>query len=151
MKHFGIFGLITALFALSSCATAKYVSVEDDMNNEWVGRRHSEIVREFGAPDRETSDGKNGTILVYESITRSYRTDEDTHFGYFDPDYTTTISENRSYIHFFIEGNGVCYLVKTNHVKREGKGPTGVELFSYSTWGLGLAIPIILALFAFSG
>ena len=64
MKHSGILGLLTALATLSSCATAKYVSVEDDMNNEWVGRRHSEIVREFGAPDRETSDGKNGTIKV---------------------------------------------------------------------------------------
>ena len=150
MKNFGIFGLLTALLALSSCATAKYVSIENDMNNEWVGKRHYDIVTEFGAPDRETSDGKNGTILVYETITRSYRTDEDTHFGYFDPDYTTTISENRSYIHFFIEGNGICYLVKTNHLKREGKGPTSTQILHYSIWGTALGLAIILPLFAFS-
>lgn len=142
MKNFTILAFCIAIFALNSCGTASYVSIEEDLNNEWVGKSHSDIVRAFGAPNRETSDGNVGIILVYEDRQTVYKTKEDTHFGHFDPDYTTTVSENCSYKHFFIGNDGLCYLVKSNITERRGKGILLPEAFVYGIWGLGILLPI---------
>ncbi|MCR5549141.1 MAG: hypothetical protein K6F25_10380 [Bacteroidales bacterium] len=115
---FGIIcGLVLAAVSLSSCAPAGYISKEAEFNNAWVGKTHQEIVAAYGAPTREVTDGKDGTILVYEEFSTSvygpaypYR-----HYpwgGWYGHDvYTRT---NRDYADFFINGEGTCYLVRSN-------------------------------------
>ena len=82
-----------------------------------MGKTHQEIVAAYGAPTREVTDGKDGTILVYEEFSTSvygpaypYR-----HYpwgGWYGHDvYTRT---NRDYADFFINGEGTCYLVRSN-------------------------------------
>jgi len=105
---FGIIcGLVLAAVSLSSCAPAGYISKEAEFNNAWVGKTHQEIVAAYGAPTREVTDGKDGTILVYEEFSTSvygpaypYR-----HYpwgGWYGHDvYTRT---NRDYADFFING-----------------------------------------------
>jgi hypothetical protein len=53
-----------ALFAFCGCAT----TVENDMST-WVGRTEAQVVAAWGAPTRTASDGKDGTILVYDLPT----------------------------------------------------------------------------------
>ncbi len=118
MKHTGKLFLIMAAMTLmlSSCATLRTASIsaEQEYNETWIGRTHSEIVMAYGAPDRVESDGSDGQILVYEELTTKYDTDIDPHFGMFRPDYTTWVSKERSYAHFFLHADGRCYLVRSN-------------------------------------
>ena len=93
--------------------------MEAEYNVEWQGKRYSEIVMHFGAPDRVEYDGMNGQILVYEKYTTVTTTDVDTHFGRFDPDYTTKVRTDKDYIHFFLDENDICYLVKSNEKRTD--------------------------------
>ena len=86
-----IISILIISFLASSCSLLRYRSLEEEYNKVWTGRSYAEIVEEFGAPDRIVPDGKDGNIAVV-----------DTHFGYFDPDYTTTVSSDKIYKQFFI-------------------------------------------------
>ena len=68
-----IITLMTAAMMLCSCATVKYIPMEEEYNREWINRSYSEIVMEYGAPDRVEYDGKDGSILVYEKFTTTER------------------------------------------------------------------------------
>jgi hypothetical protein len=82
---------------------------------EWVGRSHADIVRNFGAPTREVSDGADGVILVYESFYTTHETD---HLG---STITTTSEEHRNYKEFSIGTDEICYEVRTNEKMADGK------------------------------
>jgi hypothetical protein len=97
-----IISILIISFLASSCSLLRYRSLEEEYNKVWTGRSYAEIVEEFGAPDRIVPDGKDGNIAVYEKFTTTTLTDVDTHFGYFDPDYTTTVSSDKIYKQFFI-------------------------------------------------
>ena len=84
-----IISLTAIVLCLGSCSLTRTIPMEAEYNVEWQGKRYSEIVMHFGAPDRVEYDGMNGQILVYENFTAVTTTDVDTHFGRFDPDYTT--------------------------------------------------------------
>ena len=108
-----IASILAAILVLSSCSA--YRSLFDSntttgteyYNTTYRGQTHSQIVREFGAPDREVSDGADGYILVYETVSTSSRVDS---MGYVDHDV------NVSYLQFFIDGSGTCYNVRTNRL-----------------------------------
>lgn len=105
--------ILVAVLALSSCSAYRALFDGDNTsgteyyNTTYRGQTHSQIVREFGAPDREVSDGADGYILVYERVSTSSRVDS---MGYIDNDV------NVSYVQFFIDGSGICYNVKTNRL-----------------------------------
>ena len=88
--------ILAVLLAATSCSTTRYVSSEPSLKAEWVGRSHADIVRNFGAPTREVSDGADGVILVYESFYTTHETD---HLG---STITTTSEEHRNYKEFSI-------------------------------------------------
>lgn len=115
--------MAVAAVALTSCATLNNVrtSAEQEYNETWIGKSHAEIVMAYGAPDRIESDGSDGQILVFEKFSKRYDTDVDTHFGMFDPECTTRVSEEKSYVHFFLRADGTCYLVRTNQLMPNGK------------------------------
>ena len=110
-----IFFLMLTLLSAASCSIPRFVPIESSLQEQWPGRTHAEIIREFGAPDREISDGADGMVLVYERTTTTTRTEE------FMERYTTTIEENRVFKEFYIDAAGICYNVRSNESVREDK------------------------------
>ena len=56
--------LLAAVLIFSSCSILKVSSVEQEYNEVWKGKSYTDIVMEFGAPDRVESDGDAGKILI---------------------------------------------------------------------------------------
>lgn len=138
---------------LCACSTTREVRVkepEPSFDSIWRGKTHGEIVRTFGAPTREASDGKDGTILVYENINEITTSDIDTHFGMFDPDVTTTRRTNRTFKEFFIDKDGICYLARTNipsaqQERRNTRMLLGITLGPVVTVGIFGSIAAIIS------
>ncbi len=53
---------------MTSCGTARRLeqlpTEEEELTQRWAGKEYSDIVQEYGEPDRVTSDGKAGSLLV---------------------------------------------------------------------------------------
>jgi hypothetical protein len=96
------------------------------MEAEWTGRTHADIVRHFGAPTREVSDGADGLILVYEEVTTVHETSTS------GSTITTETKENRKFKEFSLGADGKCYGVRTNE-----KIADGIEPYP---WGTGMLI-----------
>ena len=118
---------MSCLFMSCTVTRTYTVSKENDYQKAFVGASHNEIVSAFGAPDRQTSDGAGGTILIYEKTTTQTTSDSQAtayNVNYYNRTYTpgvhsnSTTTQNTSYVHIFIDQDGVCYNVKTNHQKR---------------------------------
>lgn len=120
------FMIAASLF--TSCATTQtyQVSMLSEYTNMFVGKSHKEIVSALGAPDRQTTDGGGGTILIYEQTTTTSTSNSVAaayNVNYFTKTYTpgvntsTSTSTNTSFVHIYIDESGVCYNVKTNHQK----------------------------------
>ena len=114
MKRYIIL-LAAALLCAVSCSVPRYISSEPGLQDEWILRSHAEIVRSFGAPSREVSDGADGQILVYEDYYTTHDTDE------FMGDYTTTSQEFRNFKEFYINKEGICYDVRSNETIQSGR------------------------------
>ena len=131
--------IITILFCailLSSCSLIRFQPLELEYQKEWTGKSYSEIVREFGAPDRVEYDGLDGSILIYEEYESTTSTDVDTHFGRFDPDYTTTVTTDKKYTQFFIDSSNTCYLVKSNKTQIDQKSLKNAQITLGVTGGV---------------
>ena len=64
----GLTGLtLLAGLLLSGCAGMSASRTE--MMQSWVGKHESELIKSWGPPQQEKSDGKGGRILVYSQIT----------------------------------------------------------------------------------
>ena len=104
MKHFLL--LLSALALLTACGPSRRVSAADGTAT-WEGRTTSEIIRAMGDPDRIDTDGKGGSILVYETAP-----------DYSSPDYDILAPEAsaspRRYANFYLDEEGRCYRVDTN-------------------------------------
>lgn len=114
MKRYLIL-LIAAILAAVSCTTARYVPSEPHLNAEWVGRSHADIVRNFGVPSREASDGADGIILVYEEMYTTLETEE------FMSTLTTTSKNHRTFKEFALDADGTCVHVRSNEEMVDGK------------------------------
>ena len=93
-----------------SCNTIQYVSLQDDYNAQYNGKTHSEIIELLGPPDRTTSDGKGGEILIYE--VRSQQ-------GDYSDSGSVNLTESKKQTCYFVDENKVCYNVTTDDVKEE--------------------------------
>lgn len=153
MKHCLLLcGLVAALFALSSCSTTRYVSVEGEYNDMWRGHTYAEVIKAYGAPDRETADGAGGIILIYERTTVTTSTTSD---GYYRPYYyypwgptlRTTTSTEKDYVHFYIDKEDKCYQVKTNQVKPDGTQVDTGQTIAAATIGTALGVALICSIF----
>ena len=104
MKHFILF--LAALALLTACGSSRRVSAAVG-TDPWLGRDTEEILDRMGKPDRIDPDGKDGSILVYESAP-----------DYSSPDYDILAPEAsvrpRRYANFYLDSEGVCYRVDTN-------------------------------------
>ena len=135
--------LLAAVMALSSCSTAvKYISLEQSYNDQWAGRSHADIVAEFGAPDRVESDGLNGSILVYETITTVSEVREK-----YSGVYNRTEKSEKEFTHFFIGEDSRCYTVKSNKVEVDQDSVKRAKRVFWTSYGIG-AGALILAFIA---
>ena len=66
MKRIILF--LAVILSAVSCTTYRYVSATPDLQSAWIGKTHADVVRAYGAPTRECSDGADGYILIYESL-----------------------------------------------------------------------------------
>ncbi|MBP5567068.1 MAG: hypothetical protein J6X57_06270 [Bacteroidales bacterium] len=105
--------LLASILLITGCATynaannGQIASGTEYYNSLYQGQSHEQIVKDFGAPDREVSDGADGYILVYEKYYSTSRYDS---MGYVDREV------DKSYIQFFIDKQGICYNVMTNRL-----------------------------------
>lgn len=117
--------LITlAVFAMTislvSCYTYetvtkyRYESAQDDYNRRYRGYTRSQIINDYGAPDRIVSIDGSSVILVYEKFSSSISRPVDP-LGLGLGSYTET--KNRIYTEFYIDNNSICYNVRTNRIK----------------------------------
>ena len=98
IKYVVITFLIVVLF--NSCAEWKSMMTDAKSQTRWIGRTANDIIMTYGAPDREASDGSDGTIIIYED---------------FETVRKSSVKSNvRYYIEFFIDSQKVCYHVRTN-------------------------------------
>ena len=117
------------IVGLTSCVT--YISLEPEANRYWVDRSRAELISTYGAPDRETSDGMGGVILIYEQTETTVDTysNVDPGFGfvydglygfYYDMleppmrTYSTRTETRTDYAHFYINPENRVYKVVTN-------------------------------------
>lgn len=143
--------LATAMLGLCSCSSTRYVSAQPEIEAAWTGKTYAEIVQANGAPGRETSDGADGVILVYENV-RSFA---DTYAYNYGPYYgwgrgtnlNTEIRNQTDYIHFFIGADNVCYKVKTNLLKADGTEINTGATVAASIGGALTATLILLTIF----
>ena len=111
--------MLAMSISLVSCYTYetvtkyRYESAQDDYNRKYRGYTKSQIINDFGAPNRIVPIEGSSVILVYEK----YITDISQPF---DPrglgigSYRET--KNRIFEEFYIDSNSKCYNVKTNKV-----------------------------------
>ena len=87
----------------------KYTPLEPALKENLVGLTYAQIIRVYGAPNREMPDGTGGKILIYENY---YANSFTNYYG----DYysSTTTSQNRTYKEIYVNGSGVCYNVRSN-------------------------------------
>ena len=133
-KRYLIILLGSILFLLNACGpTTKTVSMEAEYANIYVGRTYNEILLALGAPDRETSDGADGKILIYEetvayTVTKATKENVNTYSGTYVPGSRSQTTTSSSYLHLFINKDRICYNLKTNHTKVVNTKPSKQEL-----------------------
>ena len=139
--------IVVCMFSLTSCWVNKQVVTNPpkymgNVYKKMEGKSKNYILQSLSAPDKITSDGNGGEILVYEkkttitnttaAATSSSYTNSAVVSGYdiyygnpaavgasktksgYDYASQTVTSEKKTYIHFFINSYGKCYRVNTN-------------------------------------
>lgn len=138
--------LLFAVLAFSSCSTAvKYISLEQSYNDQWVGRSHADIVTTYGAPDRVESDGLDGKILVYETITMVSESREK-----FSGVYDNVSKSEKEFTHFFVGADNRCYTVKTNLVEADPESVRKSKRVFWTSYGVGCGVLFVLLLLPLS-
>ena len=87
--------VITSVMCLMtvSCRTTSMVSMQPEMEQQWIGRSYADVVDSLGKPEREVSDLQDGKILVYEAGS----------------------------IRLYMNSESFCYAVRTNKQRKETK------------------------------
>lgn len=107
MSRNRFFILLAVLLSAVSCSASRRVSQQTSPLS-WRGRSALEIIDRMGDPARIEEDGRNGSILIYES-TPDY---DDPRYDILDPD---SGSASRRYARFYLDQEGECYQVDANH------------------------------------
>ena len=138
MKHFVL--LLLAVATVTACGTSRRVSATGGTPS-WEGRTAEEILDKMGDPSRIDTDGKGGSILVYESSP-----------DYSSPDYDILAPEAsaapRRYANFYLDQEGFCYRVDTNRnlpaPSRYDRPSVSAEFWLDLLWSLPLLTVLVL-------
>ena len=115
--------ILIATTLLSSCGTQSKVqdiSCYDEYCQRYIGKSHKQLISDLGAPNRETSDGDGGTIIIYETKTEHHQLGSSgllSGSGLINIDTSGTTTSSVSFLHLYIDSEGVCYNVATNHMR----------------------------------
>ena len=88
--------LAAIVCGLVSCLSMKY--------NKWVGKNQTELIRQYGPPDRTASDGGSGKVLVYYDKTTTTARYDPTRLG--GENYLETSQPS---VNFFVDQSGRIY------------------------------------------
>jgi hypothetical protein len=136
MKHFILF--LAALALLTACGSSRQISAAVG-TDPWLGRDTEEILDRMGTPDRIDPDGKDGSILVYESAP-----------DYSSPDYDILAPEAevrpRRYAHFYLDDEGRCYRVDANRTLPAPYSVFRSEVLAEFWLDLLLSLPVLTIL-----
>ena len=118
------FLILSTILVLASCSVTRKVTTAPAQ--PWVGSTTEDIIKTMGDPSRIDSDGKGGSIIVYESAP-----------NYDDPDYDILDPEAskrpRQYARFYLDNEGICYQVDTNRPLPAAPSASPVRV-GYSVW-----------------
>ena len=84
IKYVVISFLIVVLF--NSCAEWKSMMTDAKSQTRWIGRTANDIIMTYGAPDREASDGSDGTIIIYEDFETVRKSSVKSNVRYYHPE-----------------------------------------------------------------
>ena len=128
--------ILSCSILLMSCYATQYVSMQDDYKAQYNGKTHAEIIELLGPPDRTTSDGKGGEVLIYEAKSQQG--------GYSEG--SVSLTESKKQTCFFVDENKVCYNVTTDDVKQEIVRNKGISIGGFVFLGfLGVLLIVIAA------
>lgn len=114
MATFAVSTSLVSCYTYETVTKYRYESAQDDYNRVYRGYTKSQIINEFGAPDRIVPIEGSSVILVYENYTSSIQPPIDP-WGLGIGSYTET--RNRIFEEFYIDSNSRCYNVRTNKIK----------------------------------
>ena len=96
--------IITTIIFTACEATSKAMA-------SWIGHNKSELYQKMGPPERVTSDGSDGSILIYESYVNSGQQPGQVYNnGYGGVNYTTP--QQNGYLRqrmFYVHSDGIIY------------------------------------------
>lgn len=107
MKLFRLVALVTAATVVIGCASLQPGKVMDS----WMGSKAQELILSWGPPTRSTSDGADGTILIYE-YDRKMGQIPGRAVRNSDGSVSYTAPQSNSYVAtrmFWVHANGVIY------------------------------------------
>ena len=109
-----------------------------ELRQQFYGKSKKDIINQYGPPTRETSDGGDGTILIYEDKGSFTTTTYDEYHTYYNT------KSNDKYKWFYFDSKGKCTLVKSNCITKD------VSEFNFAGPFILflLTVPPLIALFA---
>ena len=116
--------LILSVLVLASCSVTRKVTTAPAQ--PWVGSTTEDIIKTMGDPSRIDSDGKGGSIIVYESAPNY----DDPNYDILDPEAS---KQHRQYARFYPDNEGICYQVDTNRPLPAAPSASPVRV-GYSVW-----------------
>lgn len=129
---------------MTSCYTTQNVLLSSqELRERYNGKTRQEIIQMMGPPTRVTTDGGDGSILVYEEYvgsTTKVTSTKVTDNNYISR-YNTTSQENYSW--FYMDSKGVCTNVKSNCLTKRAKAyneKATVVLVTMSILTVGLTV-----------
>ena len=129
-----IFLILSAVLVLTSCSVTRRVTTAPAQ--PWVGSTTEDIIKTMGDPSRIDSDGKGGSIIVYESAPNY----DDPNYDILDPEAS---KQHRQYARFYLDNEGICYQVDTNRPLPAAPSASPVRV-GYSVWFDWLVMGLLL-------
>lgn len=109
---------LAVCFLMTSCYTTQNVLLSSqELKERYIGKTGKEIIQMMGPPTRETTDGGDGSILIYEANAGSKT--KVTHNEYLNTTYYNTTQNPDNYSWFYLDSKGVCTYVKTNSLTKQ--------------------------------
>ena len=132
---FRLFILVAVALCAVSCYVQKEYLDEPQYSEQYLGLSYGDIIDLLGPPERTTSDGRGGTILIYEDVTTTSK-------GYMDSDGgRMTSKRDVQYLHLYVSDSDSCYRVRTRFTRPELN--LGLTLSTVGLGALALLIPIL--------
>ncbi len=128
--------VLSSMFLLTSCFTTKAI-YDGNVHESAIGKTKNQILRMYGVPDREATDGEGGSILIYEKHyqTTSSQAIAGTNSGAYGESYSNSYGSvagavgksvssargfsrtttDKEYLNIFLNKKGVVYDYKSNY------------------------------------